>query len=139
MYQDNVNAILAAWNEGDLAGLDDFVDVNMVRQAPASGGAGANNLAELKQVITNFRTAFPDCKITIDEIFFQSDRSFSRWTFEGTNTGPGNFPPTGKAVKFSGASFSRIQEGKLTEEIVYYDALDMMVQLGLVELPSTDR
>ena len=138
MYQDHVNAVLAAWNEGDLEGLDPFVDANTVRRAPASLNSDANNLAELKQAITDLRTAFPDAKVTFEEIFFQDDRSFSRWTFEGTNTGPGDFQPTGKAVKVSGSSFGRYQGGKLTEELVYFDAMDMMAQLGLVQLPSTE-
>ena len=138
MYQRNVDALLAAWNEGDLEGLDAFFDAKTIRRAPASANSDADSLTELKQVITNFRTSFPDCKVTIDEIFFQDDRSFALWTFEGTNTGPGDFPTTGKAVKFSGASFARYKDGKGTEELVYFDTMDMMVQLGLLELPSVD-
>jgi predicted ester cyclase len=130
--------LLAAWNEGDLEGLDAFFDAKMIRRGPPSGNSDANSLAELKQVITNFRAAFPDCKVTIDEIFFQDDRSFARWTLEGTNTGTGDLPPTGKAVKVSGASFGRYKNGKGTEELVYFDHMDMMLQLGLLEQPSAD-
>ena len=136
MNQEYVNAILAAWNEGDMDGLDQYVDINTVRKSSVYVSSSANNLAELKQVIANMRVSFPDTKVTIDDIFFQNDRSFSRWTFEGTNTGPGDFPPTGKVVKIEGCSFSRYQNGKLVEELVYFDAMDMLVQLGLVQKPS---
>ena len=136
MNQEYVNAILAAWNEGDMDGLDQYVDINTIRKSSVYVSSSANNLAELKQVIANMRVSFPDTKVTIDDIFFQNDRSFSRWTFEGTNTGPGDFPPTGKGVKIEGCSFSRYHNGKLVEELVYFDAMDMLVQLGLVHPPS---
>ena len=63
-------------------------------------------------------------------------RSFARWTFEGTNTGSGDFPATGKSVKIEGTSLARYEAGKLAEELVYFDALDFLSQLGIVKLPK---
>jgi steroid delta-isomerase-like uncharacterized protein len=136
MYKEQINALIAAWNTGNLNGLDAFVATNAVRLAPASLNSNANSLAELKKVITDFRTAFPDTKVTIDEQFFLEGRSFLKWTFTGRNTGPGVHPPTGKAVKVSGASLSRYEGGKLVEESVYFDALEFFSQLGLIEIPK---
>jgi predicted ester cyclase len=136
MYQANIDALLAGWNQGDLDGMDAFIDENATRKAPASLNSDAGNLAELKQVITDFRTSFPDAKVTVTDITFQGDRSFAQWTFEGTNTGPGDFPPTGNSVRIQGASHGRYAEGKLVEELVFFDAMDMMTQLGLVPDPS---
>ncbi|MGI9625267.1 MAG: ester cyclase [Longimicrobiales bacterium] len=138
MYQKNIDAMIKAWNDGDLDGLDDYIAPQAIRRAPVSLNSDAGNLGELKQVIADFRKAFPDTRVTIDEAYYQDDRSFVRWTFEGTNTGPGDFPATGKRVTVSGTSFSRYAQDKLTEELVNFDALDMMTQLGLVELPTAD-
>ena len=136
MYQDNVNALLSAWNSGDLEGLNAHVSNHVVRKSPTSLNSDAYNLPELKEVISKFRTAFPDCHVRLDEIHFTENRSFARWTFTGTNTGDGDFPPTGKAIDISGSSFSRFEDGKMTEELVYMDALEFMTQLGLIELPA---
>ena len=136
MHEKNTEAMLAAWNEGDLDGLDDFVDADAVRRAPASMNSNADGRDQLKDVIKRFREAFPDGQVTLDEAFYQGDRSFGRWTFEGTNTGPGDFPPTGKRVKVTGTSLSRYRDGLLTEELVHFDALDMLSQLGLIDLPE---
>jgi steroid delta-isomerase-like uncharacterized protein len=136
MYTEHINALVSAWNTGNLGGLDTFVATNTIRRAPASLFSDAHSLAELKKVITDFRTTFPDTRVTIDEVFFLEGRSFSKWTFTGTNTGPGTHPTTGKAVKVSGASFARYQEGKQIEELVYFDALEFLSQLGLVETPK---
>jgi len=135
MYDKHLEALITAWSEGKLDALDTFLSAETVRRAPASLKSDANSLAELKTVITKFRTAFPDAKVTLLEAFYQDGRSFGRWRFTGTNTGPGDFPPTGKAVKIEGGSFGRYSGGKLVEEIVYFDALDMMAQLGLVAPP----
>ena len=136
MYKEHINALVSAWNTGNLGGLDAFVATNTIRRAPASLFSDAHSLAELKKVITDFRTAFPDTRVTIDEVFFLEGRSFLKWTFTGTNTGPGKQPATGKAVKVSGASFARYEGGKLIEELVYFDALEFLSQLGLIETPK---
>jgi len=62
--------------------------------------------------------------------------SFTKWTFTGTNTGPSAHPATGKPVKVSGVSFARYEGGKLIEELVYFDALEFLSQLGLIEPPK---
>jgi steroid delta-isomerase-like uncharacterized protein len=136
MYDNHMKAIVAAWNDGDLDGLDAFVASDTIRRTPTSVSSAANNLAELKQVITEFRTAFPDAKVTILEFFSVDDRSMARWTYEGTNTGPGQFPPTGRAVKIEGCSFSKYKGGKLVEEVIYFDGMELLIQLGLVESPA---
>jgi steroid delta-isomerase-like uncharacterized protein len=136
MYQKNIDAFVAAWNTGNFAGLDHYVAANVVRRSPAATNSSAGNFDELKKVITDFRTAYPDAKVTINEAFFQGERSIARWTFTGTNTGPGPHPATGKKVKIEGASIARYKDAKLTEELVYFDSLEMMTQLGLITLPS---
>lgn len=136
MYQRNVEAVLAAWNTGKFDGLDNYVDPDYHRIAPASLNQDAHSLAEFKQVVTNFRTAFPDFKVTLDEVHYLNDRMFSRWSAEGTNVGPGDYPATGKKIKITGSSFVRFRKGKAIEEFAYFDVLDMMRQLGLAELPA---
>ena len=136
MYQNHVDALLKAWNRGDLDDLDEYVDTNTVRQAPPTLQSNATSLDELKEVIKKFRIAFPDAQVTVEEAFFQNDRSFMRWVFTGTNTGPGDFPTTGRAVSVPGMSFGRYANNKLVEEVVQFDVLGMMMQLGIIEMPA---
>ena len=136
MYKEHIDALISAWNTGNLGVLDAYLATNTTRRAPASLFSDAHNLAEVKKVITDFRTAFPDTIVTIDEAFYLEGRSFTKWTFKGTNTGPGAHPATGKPVKVSGVSFARYDGGKLIEELVYFDALEFLSQLGLIEPPK---
>jgi predicted ester cyclase len=53
------------------------------------------------------------------------------WTFTGTNTGPlRGLPPTVNKVKFSGVAIDRVVDGKIVEEWIYYNLLDLFQQLG---------
>ena len=136
MYKEHFDAIAAAWSEGNLTGLDEYVATNIVRRGPSTFNSDSNGIDELKQRITEMRTAFPDTTVTIDEWYPLDNRAFCKWTFTGTNTGPGDNPPTGKAVKVSGATFWQLEDNKLVEELVYFDALGFYSQLGVIELPS---
>ena len=44
MYQDNVDALIAAWNEGNMDGLDSYFTADTVRKAPAALSSDANSL-----------------------------------------------------------------------------------------------
>ena len=80
---------------------------------------------------------YPDFKVTIEEEVCVGDRAMVYWTMSGTNTGPGMYPPTGKAFKTGGLSLSRLVNGKLMEERAMYDRLDMMQQLGFQLAPPS--
>jgi steroid delta-isomerase-like uncharacterized protein len=60
------------------------------------------------------------------------------WTMSGTNDrGPSNrgIPKTGRPFRIQGVSIGRVRDGKIAEERVYFDAMDLRTQLGL--MPET--
>jgi steroid delta-isomerase-like uncharacterized protein len=132
-HQPAADAYVAAWSGADLGGLDAVMTADVKRQSP--GGLSSDGLDALKKVVTDLRTAYPDAEVVLDENYHMQDRSFLLWTFTGTNTGPGATPPTGKSVKLSGATFIRYQDGKIAEELVYFDVLDWQTQLGYTLTP----
>ncbi len=132
-YRPLMDAYIAGWNEGNLDGVDAVLTSDFKRRS--SGGLNADGLAAQKRVMTDLRAAYPDAKVVLDENHYMQDRSFHLWTFTGTNTGSGATPPAGKGVKLSGATFVRYQDGKIAEEIVYFDVLDWQMQLGYTLIP----
>lgn len=54
---------------------------------------------EITQVARSFIEAFPDIEVFMDDVVLKDDTVEYRWTFTGTNTGPGG---TGNAVRISG-------------------------------------
>lgn len=70
----------------------------------------------------------------------KGDRIVVLWTFSGTNTAPfrtplGAVPATGNKVQFSGVAIDRVDEGKIVEEWVYYNVLQVLQQLGFTLNP----
>jgi steroid delta-isomerase-like uncharacterized protein len=124
---------IAIWNDGNLDEVGSVWDQNVVRtvnQLPEVRG-----LDEMKKVISGFRTAYPDLKLTSDEEIYAENKATLRWSLTGTNAGPGQMPPTGKAVKLWGITILHFAEGKVTEEIVSYDDQSLMEQLGYTMMP----
>ena len=66
------------WNKGNVAAVDEFMGAEYVDYAIPSGLPPGTE--GLKQAITTYRTAFPDLKATVDDIFAEGDRVAYRWS-----------------------------------------------------------
>jgi steroid delta-isomerase-like uncharacterized protein len=129
-----LDAFLGGWNTGNLDGLDAVLAAN-IRRRSSGGTMDANSLEEQKAVMTQLRTTYPDATVVADETIHLENATIVRWTFTGTNTGPGEIPPTGMSVTVSGMSLLRFADGKISEELVYFDSADWLTQLGYTMVP----
>lgn len=94
----------------------------------------------VKTWVETTRRAYPDMKMTFDEIVAEGDKIATVWTLTGTNTGTlkmpaGELPPTGNKVQIKGLAIDYVQNGKLVKEIVVFDVLAMMMQMGFTLNP----
>lgn len=124
-----------AWNTGNLDLLDEVIDPQFVMLIGSD--TTAVGLDSLKQYITASRTTYPDFHLTVDEGIYIGDKGAGRWSVTATNTGPGDFPPTGKQVTVTGISFFRFASGKMVEERVEYNVLSWVLQLGFTLTPPS--
>jgi steroid delta-isomerase-like uncharacterized protein len=84
----------------------------------------------IKQFVTATQAPFPDLNVKIDETIIKGDRIIALYTLTGTNTGPGQWPPTGKKIVIKGVSIIRVVNGKIDEELIYYNYAALLRQLG---------
>ena len=85
-----------------------------------------------KQIADDFRTAFPDLRVTVDLIVGEEDFVVGRWTATGTHTGNGAISSRPAAdVTFSAANIWRFEDGKAVEIWNHRDDLGLMEQLGV--------
>ena len=115
------------FNEGRLDWLDEFVSPEFVLRGGASetpsGPAGA------RSAVTTFRSAFPNLKITVEQLVGEGDHVCARSTLRGTQQGPiFGIPPTGKSVTVTGLAM-RFANGQLIESFVRNDVVGLMKQL----------
>jgi steroid delta-isomerase-like uncharacterized protein len=103
-----------AWGKGNLAAVAEFMATDYVAHHVPSGlPPGAEGL---KQLIAAHRTAFPDLKINLNDIFGKGDRVAFRWSVSGTHLGDWfGVSPTGDHVRATGITIFRIDGGKVVE------------------------
>ena len=107
-----------AWNKGDLSVIDELCDPDMV--------------TEQKQGVTSWRTAFPDFKLTIDEISAGDNKVTVEWTFAGTHQGEFmGVAATGKKATNTGIAVMTFAGGKVSKTSVAFDSLNLWRQLGV--------
>jgi steroid delta-isomerase-like uncharacterized protein len=64
------------------------------------------------------KKAFPDLRVSVQEMVAEGDKVAVLWTFQGTHTGSGyeGLPPTGTRVEIRGITIWRIVDGRIVEE-----------------------
>jgi predicted SnoaL-like aldol condensation-catalyzing enzyme len=81
--------------------------------------------------------AFPDLRLTVEDIFSTEDMVAARVAFRGTHRGEfQGIPPTGKEVAFSSIEIDRMVDGKVAEHWFELDLLGLMGQLGAIPGPE---
>jgi predicted ester cyclase len=131
-----LDTYLRAWNTGDFKGLEEAVSSQFeLRMSPRF--EPVRGLDSLKYSITSLRTSYPDLHITVEEAIYAPSAITVRWTFRGTNSGPGQQPPTGKAVNVQGMSILHVSAGKLTDEWIAGNDLYWSEQLGYTLAPAS--
>ena len=82
---------------------------------------------EVTEVARSFMSAFPDIRVFMDGVVVKDETVEYRWTFTGTNTGPGG---TGRPVRISGFEEWTIGEDGLIEaSLGHYDEAEYERQL----------
>ena len=132
-----VDKLEDAWNGRNIEALDAIFAPDFVRIV--NNQPEANGVEGYKKAIADFRTAYPDLKLTLDNTLYAENGAATRWVLTGTNTGPGQMPPTGKSINSWGLSIVHVANGKVTKEIVAYDNQDLMEQLGYTMVPADDK
>jgi steroid delta-isomerase-like uncharacterized protein len=87
-------------------------------------------VAGIKQIIAVYHGAFPDLRLSCDDIVGSDDRVAVRWSATGTHEGDQlGVPPTHRAVRLTGIDIVRIENGRIVERWGEANGLEMMAQI----------
>jgi serine phosphatase RsbU (regulator of sigma subunit) len=117
------------WNQGRLELADEIFDRYISHQP--DGLSIERGPEDVKRFLGEFRQAFPDLHISIDDQIAEGDKVVSRGTIRGTHQGEfRGMAPTGKQIEERGFSVFRFsEEGKVVESWdSYYSELSLMRQ-----------
>ena len=120
------------WNKGHVAVADELFASTYTHHDSSTPDVGRGPESEKKRV-TLYRNAFPDIRLTIEDLIAEGETVVARWSCRGTHKGDLNgIAPTGKQFNITGVSIARFTNGKVSEGFVNWDALGLMQQLGVV-------
>ena len=117
------------WNRKTTTKLEEFLSPQYSAQTPDGMIRG---LKEYMQFHNTYLTAFPDCRIAIDEMLAEGNLVSCQVTFTGTHKGVLNgVPATGNKVREQCLLLIKVSGGKIFEEISSWDRLSLYQQLGV--------
>ena len=120
------------WNKGNQSLADQLFAPIYTHHDASTPDFGQGPKGERKRS-TLYRTAFPDLRLTVEDIIAEGETVVARWSCRGTHKGDLNgIAPTGKQFNITGVSIARFTNGKMSEGFVNWDALSLMQQLGVV-------
>jgi steroid delta-isomerase-like uncharacterized protein len=120
------------WNKGYMPVADELFAPTYTHHDSSTPDVGRGPESEKKRA-TLYRNAFPDIRLTIEDIIAEGETVVARWSCHGTHKGDLNgIAATGKQFKITGVSIARFANGKITEGFVNWDALGLMQQIGVV-------
>src|SRR6476646_8239616 len=96
------------WEQGNLQAADELIAPEYVDHMP--GPDQAPGRAGHDETVRTIRNAFPDLRLSIDDLLADGDKVVGRWTMTATHSGElSGLPPTGKPVGLSGIDIARWQ------------------------------
>ncbi len=123
-----LHGIYEAINTGDLDLLDKLVAPDYTEHSE-----GFQGVEPFRQQVTAFRAAFPDLRVTIEDLLTDGDRFASRTTVTGTHTGDlMGMPATGKHISVEAVDIGRIENGLAKERWGGLNMYSMLTQLGVI-------
>ena len=123
------------YNQGNMAVIDEHFSPDYVHHTLPPGMP--QDREGCRQMVKMLHTAFPDYRITIEDVVAEGDKVVLRFHWSGTHKGEFmGIAPTGKKVTVTAMSMHRIEGGKEVEQWGELDRLGMMQQLGVVPAPG---
>ena len=127
-----LHGIYEAINTGNLALLDKYVAPGYTEHSE-----GFQGVEPFKQQIIAFRAAFPDLRVTIEDLLADGGRFASRTTVTGTHTGDlMGMPPTGQHISVEAIDIGSIQNGQAQERWGGLNMYALLTQLGVILAPQ---
>jgi predicted ester cyclase len=119
------------WNSHDPSKLREHYDDSVSFRSPLAGDI--RSLEGVQRFAAGIFRAFPDAKMRVTRVVSAGSDVFVHFEASGTNTGPlpNGKDATGRSMSFEGLAHLVIENGKVRQDWVYYDALGLFKQLGL--------
>ena len=119
-----------AWSDGDLEALDDVLAADHLHHWAV--GPDTRGIAPIEARLAAWRAAFPDLRVTVEQVVREGDLVAARWVARGTQEGSfQGQAATGRTVEWRGINLFLIECGRIAEAWSEMDTLGLREQLGM--------
>jgi len=119
------------WNEGRTKTIYDLLAENAIGVGQDQPGVEIQGPAGFVVLFNRIHGAFPDMKVTVEDVFGADDKVVVRWSAAMTHTGDHlGFPATNKKVRITGITITRIENGKIVQGWDNWDQLALTQQVS---------
>ncbi len=122
------------WNKGRADAIEERLAPDAVIHGLVDAeGQTVHGMEAFRQFHAQFRGAFPDMEIHVDDVVAEGDRVAARCTVRGKHSGDHlGFAATNAPVDFTGMAIIRVKDGKIVEAWNNFDFMKMNQQLGVL-------
>ncbi len=136
---EEAKAVIRRWNDEGWSGGNYDLAHEIIAPVMTVHGAGGQAVGMgpdgLIDLIKTWRTAFPDGKMTVDDLIVDGDLVGIRNTWHGTQTAEFyGIPASGKTVHVTSIGIDRVKDGQVVEGWGELDMVGMMQQLGAMPM-----
>jgi steroid delta-isomerase-like uncharacterized protein len=133
-------AVTDAFNAHDEEAMRACYAANAVFEAP--GDVRLEGPDAIVAYAAGWLTAFPDSRLTVHNRVVAGEWAVDEFAFEGTHEDTlarpgGDVPATGRRLVGRGIEAIRVVDGKIVEDHLYFDQVQVLTQLGLMPEPAT--
>ena len=122
------------WNQGKREVIDELMATDGVVHGLADAeGNSISGTEGFHRFYDQFRGAFPDIVVNVEDICAEGDKVVARCSVRATHTGGSlGFAATNAPIEIEGVAIVRIENGKIAEAWNHFDFLAMNRQLGVL-------
>jgi predicted ester cyclase len=118
------------WNQRSAAAIDQLAASDVIIHGLTEDREPARGTGAFKQFWKSFLSAFPDLKVTVEDVLLEGDKTAIRIAFGGTHSGEGiGIAATNRRFNSTAIIIVLWREGKIAESWNEFDAAGMMRQL----------
>ena len=120
------------WNKGREEAIDEmFAEDGVAYGLADETGAPLRGASGFKPFFRNFRGAFPNIEVIVEDTVAEGDKVAARCTVRATHAGDNlGFAATQKPMDITGITIVRVRDGQIVEAWNNFDFMGMHQQLG---------
>ena len=118
------------WNQGRTRAIDELLAPDCVAHGLGEEGQPLRGPEHFRRFYDQFRSAFPDVRVQVEDVIAEGDKTAVRFSFRATHSGHGlGVPPTGRPVNVTGMVAMRWANGQIAEAWNEFDAAALLRQI----------